>query len=175
MSLFVVYVKKTGHVVGAVQAIGAALPTVAEVAGDALPVRVSLLPEEVATLTLDAGELGVQEADDEPGVFLDPLAFGVEPVLPGQPPKPALVPLVESSKPLVFKDNGLRVEVDNPVGADTVVRVFISAGRATTVLPGQINKGDTSTTLPTAVDDDPHGVLVLVPGWVGRLEKVEKP
>lgn len=175
MGLFVVYVKKTGHVVGAVQAIGAALPTVAEVAGDALPVRVSLLPEEVATLTLDAGELGVQEADDEPGVFLDPLAFGVEPVPPGQPAKPALVPLVKSSKPLVYQGNGLRVEVDNPVGADTVVRVFISAGRATTVLPGQINKGDTFTTLPTAVDDDPHGVLVLVPGWVGRLEKVEKP
>ncbi|MFJ7219129.1 hypothetical protein [Amycolatopsis sp. NPDC098790] len=175
MSLFVVYVKKTGHVVGAVRAVGAGLPAVAEVVGDELPVRVSLLPEEVATLTLDAGELAVQEADDEPDVFLDPLAFGVEPVPAGQPAKPALVPLPASSKPLVFQNNGLRVEVDNPVGADTVVRAFISAGPSTTVLPGQINQGDTVTTLPTAVDDDPHGVLVLVPGWAGRLEKVEKP
>jgi hypothetical protein len=175
MSLFVVYVKKTGHVVGAVRAIGAPLPTVAEVAGDELPVRVSLGVDEIVTLTLGAGDLGVQEADDEPGVFLHPLAFGVEPVPAGQPPKPTLVPLLNSTKPLVFKDNGLRVEVDNPVGEDTAVRVLISYGPATTVLPGQINKGDTGTTLPTAVDDDPHGVLVLVPGWVGRLEKVKKP
>lgn len=175
MSLFVVYVKETGHVVGAVRAIGVTVPTVAALVGDGLPLRVSLGPGEIASLVLKPGDLAVHEADDEPGVFLDPLGFGVELGQDDQPPKPALVPLQRSSKPLVFDGIGLRVEVDNPVGENTVVRVLISYGQTTTLLVGQINKDGKDTTLPTPVDDDPHGVLVLIPGWAGRLEKVEKP
>jgi hypothetical protein len=174
MSLFVVYVKDTGHVVGAVRAIGATLPTVAALVGDELPLRVSLGVGEIAGLTLKPGDLAVHEADDEPDVFVNPLAFGVEQGQDDQPPKPALVPLPKSNRPLKFENPGLTVAVDTEVNENTTVRVLISYGQVTNPLRGQINKDGKDTTLPTPVDDDPHGVLVLVPGWAGRLEKVEK-
>jgi hypothetical protein len=174
MSLFVVYVKETGHVVGAVTANGAAVPTVAALAGDELPLRVSLEPGSIASLTLKAGELAVHEADDEPGVFADPLAFGVQPGEPGQPPKPALAALKKATEPLKFEVPGLTVTVGEAVGEDTPVLVLISYGQAASVLRGKIGQGLGEVLLETLVDDDPHGVLVLVPGWAGRLEEVEK-
>lgn len=175
MSLFVVYVKETGHVVGAVRAIGVTTPTVAALVGDELPLRVLLEPGDIAELVLRPDDLAVHEADDEPRVFLDPLAFGVEQVQADQPPKPALVLLSKSEQPLKFENPGLTVAVETPVNENTAVRVLISYGDATNLLRGQINKDGTDTTLATPVDDDPHGVLVLIPGWAGRLERVKKP
>lgn len=175
MSLFVVYVKETGHVVGAIRAIGVTAPTVAALVGDGLPLRVLLDVGKIATLVLKPADLAVHEADDVPDVFLNPLAYGVEQVQDDQPPKPALVLLSKSNQPLKFENPGLTVAVDTPVNENTAVRVLISYGEATNLLRGQINKDDKNTTLSTAVDDDPHGVLVLIPGWAGRLEKVEKP
>lgn len=175
MSLFVVYVKETNHVVGAVSAVGAAVPTVAALVGDELPLRVSLGEGKIASLTLKAGELAVREADEEPGVFVDPLAFAVDQGTPDQPPKSALVPLDKAKTNLTFDVAGLTVAVDDNVPDNTVVRVLISYRQATSVLTGQIDKDGSRTTLETSVDTDPHGVLVLIPGWAGRLEKVEKP
>ncbi|MFL6125576.1 hypothetical protein [Actinophytocola sp.] len=174
MSLFVVYVQETNHVVGAVRANGAAAPTVAELVGDELPLRVWLGADRVATLTLKVSGLAVREVDDEPGVFAEPLAFAVDQGSDGQPPKPTLVPLKKSTVPLKFEVPGLTVAVDGKVGDDTPVRVLISYGQSSSLLVDKIDKGGTETTLQTLVDDDPHGVLVLVPGWAGRLEKVEK-
>jgi hypothetical protein len=175
MSVFVVYVKDTGHVVGAVKALGATLPTVAELVGDELPLRVSLGPGQVVSLALQAADLAVHEADDEPGVFLDPLAFGVEQVQ-GQAPKPALLSLHKSIKTVEFKGAGLHVEVDPKVNQDTPVRALVSYGQtATPLLRGKINKDAVDTTLVTPVDQDPHGVLLLVADSAGRLEKVQTP
>jgi hypothetical protein len=62
--------------------------------------------------------------------------------------------------------------------ADTVqatpVVALVSDGTETLVLSASIAAGDTKVTLPVTVDDGPHGVLVLVAGWAGRLESVTK-
>jgi hypothetical protein len=180
MSLFVVYVPDTGHVVGAVNAIGAAPPAVVDsrvdpgwLVGAELPLRVSLGVGEIAVLPLLARDLAVHAADDEPGVFADPLAFGVEQVQT-QPPKPALVRLASWSTALEFANGGLSVEV--PVADETQVTpvlALISEGQDTHVLAGEIAMGVKKVTLPVTVGSGPHGVLVLAAGWVGRLEKVE--
>src|SRR5215470_9714074 len=198
MSLFVVYVPDTGHVVGALNATGAALSAgaalpggvalsagaalpggaalsagVGSLVGDALPMRVSLSNGEVAELALRAGQLAVLAADDEPAVFADPLAFGVE-LVPNAPPKPALLRLATwSSNELTLTSDGLVVKV--PVANQSrisKVLALISDGQDTLVLTGEIPAQQDTVTLPVTVRSGVHGALVLVAGWAGRLEAV---
>jgi len=176
MTLYVVYVPDTGHVVGAVNAIGAALPLAdgvtpidpALLVGDALPLRISLEPGEITTLSLSARELAVHLPDDEPGVLGDPLAFGVE----GTDPKPALVRLPTWDTQLSFTSAGLLVTVPVDASQDTPVLALVSEGQDTLVRPGTITAGSREVTLPVTVSAGQHGVLVLVAGWAGRLEEV---
>jgi hypothetical protein len=42
------------------------------------------------------------------------------------------------------------------------------------LLLGEIQAGERATTLGARVGPGKHGVLVLVAGWVGRLEPVER-
>jgi hypothetical protein len=176
MTLYVVYVSDTGHVVGAVNATGAAIP-LADAAkpidpgllvGEALPLRISLEAGEIATLSLSARDLAVHTPDDEPGVFVDPLASGVE----GDDPKPALMRLPTWDTPLAFTSAGLVVTVPVVASHDTSVLVLVSEGQETFVRPGTITAGSGDVTLPVTVSAGAHGVLVLVAGWAGRLEAV---
>jgi len=181
MSLSVVYVPDTGHVVGALSATGATMPTgptghtdagslLGSLVGDALPVRVSLGEGEVAELALRAGQLAVLAADDEPAVFADPLAYGVESV-PDAPPKPALLRLASWSTGLTLTTERLVVTV--PVANQsqtTKVLALVSDGQDTLVLAGEIPVQQDMVTLPVTVRSGRHGVLVLVAGWAGRLE-----
>ena len=178
MTLSVVYVPDTGHVVGAVGVTGELAPgTVAALVGPALPLRVRL-EDETAVLTLQSRRLAALAADDEPGVFADPLAFGVDQVVGGDqtvPPKPVLLTLQPLTTPLVLDSEGLLVALPEPdLTKDTAVLVLLSDGPDTRVLPGTIAQGQSSTIIRVSVDDGTYGVLVLVAGWAGRLEPVTK-
>jgi hypothetical protein len=185
MTLFVVYAPETGHVVGAVNSIGA--PALAPpgpsgtvdpgpLVGAALPLRVCLGAGEPAVVSLPARELAAHAPDDEPAVLADPLAFGVEQVGDGRPPKPALVRLRTWSGGLEFAPGGLSVEIPTPDKVKvTHVVAFVAAGRDTRIASGDIEAGDTEVVLRIEdVEDGTHGVLVLVTGWAGRLEAVTK-
>lgn len=179
MALSVVYVPDTGHVVGALGVTGESAPDdVGALVGSALPVRVAVDGAGTAVLPLRARQLAALAADDEPGAFADPLAFGVDQV---EGPdgtvvaKPALLRLAPWSTPLEFDANGLVVAV--PVAntaASTTVLALVAAGEETHLLAGTIAPGGTGVTLPVTVDTGAHGVLVLVAGWAGRLEPVTK-
>lgn len=181
-TLSVVYVPDTGHVVGALAVTGELAPDqVAALVGPALPLRVPLGADETAVLTLRDRQLAALAADDEPGVFADPLAFGVEQVENPDSTvvatvKPALLRLAAWTTTLKFDQDTLAVEV--PVAdatRDTPVVALVSDGAETRVLSGAIAAGQKTVALPVTVDDGPHGVLVLVAGWAGRLESVTKP
>lgn len=180
MTLSVVYVPDTGHVVGAVGVTGTPAPVeVTALVGPALPLRVTLGGGPAAVLTLRARQLAALAADDEPGAFTDPLAFGVEQVEGAGSvvvAKPALLRLATWSNQPAFDATGLSITV--PVAdatRDTPVLALVSDGAETRVLAGAIAEGQKSVTLPVSVDSGPHGVLVLVAGWAGRLEAVTKP
>ena len=180
MTLSVVYVPDTGHVVAALAVTGGQGPDqVAPLVGAALPMRVALGDGETAVLSLRAGRLAAFTADDEPGVFADPLAFGVEQVVGTDQavlPKPALLALPALTTPLTLDDDGLTVTVPNADDTkDTSVLVLVSDGQDTLVVPSAIARGNTSVTVPASVDPGPHGVLVLVAGWAGRLAPVTRP
>ncbi len=180
MTLSVVYVPDTGHVVGALSVTGAQGPDqVATLVGPALPLRVAIGDGETAVLSLRSGRLAAFTADDEPGVFADPLAFGVEQVVgvdQSVVPKPALLGLPALTALPTLDDTGLTVSVPNPDDTqDTSVLVLISDGQDTLVVPSAIARGNTSVTVPASVDSGPHGVLVLVAGWAGTLAAVTKP
>jgi hypothetical protein len=176
MSLFVVYVPETGHVVGAVNTNGGAPPEdVSSLVGDALPMRVALGTGDIATILLPAGDLELHAPDDEPGVLTDPLAYAVE--FEGTTPQPTLARL--SPPPwtdgLDFVDSHLKVTV--PVAGSEITRVlgWVSDGEDTQAAVANIAAGSTETTLQVTVSDGPHAVLVLAAGWVGRLEEVSAP
>ncbi|MEV7043526.1 hypothetical protein [Amycolatopsis sp. NPDC051061] len=168
MSVFAVYESSTGVVVGGVKVIGTAAPTVATLVGDALPVRVSL-DAGVATLSLPGTELAVHEADDQPEVFTDPLAYGVT-----RPPKPALAKLPSIDAP-TFDGTGLVVTLKGDAAQDTAVFALVSEGTETLPVTGTVAKGANDVTIPVTVSAGAHAVLLLVAGRAGRLDEVEKP
>lgn len=173
MSVFVVYEKSTGTVVGAVRAVGATLPAAADLVGDALPLRVLLDASSRVTLSMAVADLAVHEADDEPAVFATPLGFGVAQT-PNQQLKPALTRLTVLDETLVFDAIGLVVELPGPAPADTAVFALVSEGQQTQRVDSVIKKGDPRVSVPVTVTPGKHGVLVLVAGWAGRLVEVEK-
>jgi hypothetical protein len=182
MSLFVVYVQKTGHVVGAVSATGASTPaSAAALVGNALPMRVRLGGGSLVELLLPNGELLAHEADDNPEALVDPLRFGVE-LVPGSGtddppvPKSALPKLNEWSGGLAFDEVGLVVTLPTPIGDKAGVFALISGEDGTHLRIGDIQAGGSKTTLPlTVAEETSRGVLVLVTGWAGRLEEVGRP
>lgn len=177
MTLYVVYAPATGHVVGAVNAVGVTLPDdagVGSLVGRELPLRVNTGAGEVAVLPLAAGDLAVHAPDDQPGVFADPLAFGVEQV-PGAKPRPALRELPSWENPdLVFSTDSLVVTLPFEVTVQTPVLALVAVGESVRVLPGSIQPGGESIQLGVTVSAGSYGVLVLVAGLAGVLTRVEK-
>jgi hypothetical protein len=163
VSVFAVYESSTGVVVGAVKAIDVPVPAVAALVGTALPVRVG-----AATLSLPGRELAVHEADDQPEVFTDPLAYGVT-----RPPKPALAKLPTLDPP-TFDGTGLLVALPGNPAQDTAVFALVSEGQGTLPVTGTITKDTDHVALPVTVSAGTHAVLLLVAGWAGRLDEVEK-
>ncbi|MEV6875374.1 hypothetical protein [Amycolatopsis sp. NPDC051128] len=172
MSVFAVYESSTGTVVGAVKAIGTPVPTADALVGDALPVRLSL-GTGPATLSLPGRELAVHEADDQPEVFVEPLAYGVTRPA-GQSPKPALAKLAELPAP-TFDNAGLLVALQEKTSQDTTVFALVSEGQETLPVHGVVKAGEDHLSLPVTVSAGAHAVLLLVAGRAGRLDEVEKP
>jgi hypothetical protein len=180
MTLSVVYVPDTGHVVAALAVTGSQAPDdVSTLVGPAIPLRVTTSEGETVELTLRVAKLAGLAADDEPGVFADPLAFGVDQVTTADQqviPRPTLLGLDPLTDPLTLDGTGLTVTVPRLDPAnDLPVLVLISDGPDTLVVPWLLPKGDKTVTIPVSVDDGEHGVLVLVAGWAGTLQAVSKP
>lgn len=174
MALTVVYAADTGHVVGALALTGAVAPAeVASLVGRELPLRVSLGGGRTATLPLSARELAVAAVDDEPAVLTDPLAFAVE-LSPEGKPGPALLrlPTWTGSDSIALAADGLTVTVGVPVARPAKVVALVSDDQDTHVLAGEVPAQQNRVKLPlTLTPGGTHGVLVLVAGWAGRLEK----
>ncbi|MEO3974838.1 hypothetical protein [Streptomyces sp. CAU 1734] len=170
MSYSVVYVAGTGHVVGALALTGsAATPSLAELVGPALPLRVSLGPAGTVSLPLPARLLGALAADAEPGVLTDPLARGVDRP-PAGPPGRALLRLAAWPGGVTLESRGVTVELPVAGTRDTPVAALVSGARDTDVLTGVIPAGQRGITLPIALEPAAeHGVLVLPAGWAGKL------
>ncbi|WHM41041.1 hypothetical protein [Streptomyces sp. BPTC-684] len=173
MALSVVYVHDTGHVVGALALTGAGAPAdVASLVGRALPFRVPLDRGRTVTLGLDAKELRVATVDDEPGVFAEPLAFGVE--LVEDKPKPTLVRLKAWKDGLKLSTTELGVTVTDASARPTKVVALVSDEQDTLVLTAQIPANKQAVNLPVSfAEKSSHGVLVLASGWAGRLETLK--
>ncbi|GHH66637.1 hypothetical protein GCM10017673_12520 [Streptosporangium violaceochromogenes] len=175
MALSVVYVAGTGHVAGALALTGANAPgDVTSAVGAELPLRVSLGEGRTGVLSLKHGRLALAPADDEPDVFGDPLAFGVEQA-PGGRPKPVLVRLAPWTTPLGLTTDRLTITL--PVAATrlTPVLALISDGQETHTSAGEIPAGGNRAELQVALTAGTHGVLALVTGYAGRLEAVKVP
>lgn len=173
MSLFVVFVPRTGHVVGAVNAIGATPPADAvSLVGAELQLRLLLSTGETAVISLAGKELLKHTPDDQPEVFTNPLAFGVEQVA-GAEPKPALAELTPWTGGLSFGDDTFTVMLPTPVSALTEVTALVNDGQGTLTASTTMQVGARAVDLPIAVAGGTTcGVLVLVAGWVGRFEEV---
>ncbi|PPK67141.1 hypothetical protein V5P93_003478 [Actinokineospora auranticolor] len=173
MSLYVAYVRATGHVVGAVGAVGATPSAdVAALVGSELGLRVSLSPTEVVELTLDAKDMDSHTVDDEPKVFDDPLVYAVEQV-PNADPKPALARL-RTGVTVAFTADRLvvTVPVADPVKAIAVVALVSGDSILQhSTIPAGKTSADFAATVPSGQS---RGVLALVAGWAGVLEAVKQ-
>jgi hypothetical protein len=138
-----------------------------------LLIRVSV-DGRVVELPLPVDRLGLHTADDEPRVFDNPLAYGVERA--GTELKPTLVELNLEPPKLAFTNNSLVVTVDpaDP-NNDTPVLALVSDGEKVHERPWAIPAGDDAVEVPVTVSDGNHGVLVLVAGRVGLLTTKSKP
>jgi hypothetical protein len=177
MSTSAVYVQDTGHVVGALALTGGGEPVeVAALVGTSLPLRVAL-GDRVEVVPLDAGRLLVVAADDEPAVFEQPLAFGVEttPETPSTPakPKPALLRLMPLSDPVTLTPRSVAVEVPLAPAQATRVLVLVSDDDGAHLFTGEIPAGQRRAEFRVDLSTgDVHAVLALVRGWVGWLGAV---
>ncbi|MER7829948.1 hypothetical protein AB0N23_19610 [Streptomyces sp. NPDC052644] len=174
MALTVLYTAATGHVVGALALTGAAAPAdPARLVGRALPLRVALGAGRTAVLPLNARDLAATAVDDEPALLTDPLAFGVELSADGRPgPAPARLAVWTGGGVRLAAD-GLTVTVPVAPTRPAPVVALVSDDQHTHVLAGEIPAEGDRVKLPLAVEPGgTHGVLTLVAGWAGRLERV---
>jgi hypothetical protein len=178
MSMTVVYASATGHVVGVRTGagIGTAAPAVADavadMVGQGLPLHRRLSDNTVADLVLPAGSLGAATVDDTPDALLDPLTFEVQRDPAGGAPKPALRRLAGwgETDPVTLTPTSVTVNVGNPVAASTPVIVVLSGG-SPQLLTGEVAEGESKRTFDVRLDPGTYGVLLLVAGRHGRLDR----
>jgi hypothetical protein len=170
MSLSVVYVTDTNHVVGALALTGGGEPSdVSALVGTDLPLRTG-----TATLPLKAARLAALAADGEPSVFDEPLAFGVE-LTVSVPPKPkaTLLRLAPLPPPVTLAVTEVTITIPQHTTRTTPVLVLISGDPDVHLLTGEIPLGQQEIKFQTALSlGDTHGVLALVAGWAGWLGEV---
>ncbi len=118
--------------------------------------------------------LAVAAVDDEPAVFAEPLAFGVDTGQDGKP-RPALAQLAPWSTTLEITAGKLVLTLPASVTRLTPVLALISDGQQAHVLVGEVPAGGAQAELPVALDTGEHGALVLVAGYAGRLQEVTAP
>jgi len=173
MTLSVVYVAQTGHVVGARGVTGEdAVTDLASLIGTELTLRKSLETGDLAAVSLRPGQLAAGSVDDEPRVFAGPLTFGAD--VEGGVLKPALLELSPWHDGLALKETTFEVSVPVAVGPATPVVVLLAGDAGTTLLTGEIPaQGKTVAFQVDLKKDDVHAVLVLVAGQTGRFEALK--
>jgi hypothetical protein len=184
MSLRVVYATGTGHVLGALALNGAAGQplTVADLVGRNLPLPVTLGDGTVAPVAMPASLLEVAAVDNQQAALTVPWAFGVDVV--GGKPKPVLTllaPVQDGSGPIAPVPGGVTVKVaatgvtvslPDRVGTDLpVLAVVANATGSRAPLPGTIRSGQQEVSFPMTLGAGSYGVLVLVAGWRGWLDR----
>jgi hypothetical protein len=193
MSLRIVYAKDTGHVLGALTAAGAgggALtagggpPDVKALVGDALPMSVTLLDGTLARLAIPAVQLVAAIVDDQPAALVAPLSFGVELLADGTPRSAlrrlAPVPGSGAGDPgadgvtVSAAAEGVTVHIPDAATQVTPVLVVVSgADGVGSPVPGTIQSGERDALLRIRLATGDIGVLALVAGWQGRLDRVK--
>jgi hypothetical protein len=182
MGVTVVHSTLTGHVLGAIDrnATGAGLPAVADLVGDALPLRRPVGPEDDAPTVFEvlvpADQLATAAVQPPPDLFTTSMAYAVE-AGTGGVAKPALLPLspwATTSQPVVLKSNGVTVTLDRTTkGVPASVLVVLAGDTGTVVLSGQIFAERKTVTIGVSLAAGWYAVLTLATGWQGRLEAVK--
>lgn len=166
MSLTVVHVPATGHVVGAITGTGLPDdPALADLVGpDALVLHLRTGDNTVAELRLPVADLAVATVPDPLDALVAPMAYQLDKT------GPKLVQLsgsLLSSHPVKLTKTAFTVTVP-AVAKDTAVVAVLSTDRPP--LTGTLLKGETSVMLPTSLDSGRHAVLLLMAGQFGLLE-----
>lgn len=166
MSLTVVHVPATGHVVGAMTGTGLPDdPALADLVGpDALVLHLRTGDNTVAELRLPVADLAVATVPDPLDALVAPMAYQLDKT------GPKLVQLsgsLLSSHPVKLTKTAFTVTVP-AVAKDTAVVAVLSTDRPP--LTGTLLKGETSVMLPTSLDSGRHAVLLLMAGQFGLLE-----
>jgi hypothetical protein len=166
VSLTVVHVPATGHVVGAITGTGLPDdPALADLVGpDALVLHLRTGDNTVAELRLPVADLAVATVPDPLDALVAPMAYQLDKT------GPKLVQLsgsLLSSHPVKLTKTAFTVTVP-AVAKDTAVVAVLSTDRPP--LTGTLLKGETSVMLPTSLDSGRHAVLLLMAGQFGLLE-----
>jgi hypothetical protein len=172
VSLTVVHVPATGHVVGAITGTGLPdEPALADLVGpDALVLHVRTGDNTVAELRLPVADLAVATVPDPLDALIAPMAYQLDQT------GPKLVQLSESlrsSDPMKLIRTALTVTVPAAAAKDTAVVAVLSTDRPP--LTGTLPKGETSVTLFTSLDSGRYAVLLLMAGQFGLLEVFDVP
>jgi hypothetical protein len=167
VSLTVVHVPATGHVVGAITGTGLPdEPALADLVGpDALVLHVRTGDNTVAELRLPVADLAVATVPDPLDALVAPTAYQLDKT------GPKLVQLSGSllaSDPVMLTRTDLKLTVAAPAAKDTAVVAVLSTDRPP--LTGTLPKGETVVTLHTSLDPGRHAVLLLMAGQFGLLE-----
>jgi|tagenome__1003787_1003787.scaffolds.fasta_scaffold19979983_1 hypothetical protein len=169
MSVTVVHVPRTGHVVGALSGTGlAAEPEVSDLVGAGLVVHLWTEDHAVVDLPLPADALVCTTLPKVQGPIIEPMAHGLSESTTGGPTLTRLTDWRSGQPTLTLTNAQLTLELPAPVTEDTDVLVVVSGAAAP--LEGTIDDGKNQVVLPVTSTAGAHGVLALVPGRFGWLD-----
>ncbi|WP_138733762.1 hypothetical protein [Modestobacter excelsi] len=170
MSVTVVHVPLTGHVVGALSGTGlAAEPEVADLTGPVgLVVHLWTEDHTVVDLPLPADMLRCTTLPKVPEPLIEPMAHELSESSTGGQTLARLTDWAPGQPSLALTNSTLTLALPDPVTADTDVLVVVSGAAAP--LQGTIEDGQQQVVLPVTSTAGTHGVLVLVPGRFGWLD-----
>jgi len=166
VSLTVVHVPATGHVVGAITGTGLPdEPALTDLVGpDALVLHLRTGDNTVAELRLPVASLAVATVPDPLNALVAPMAYQID------KSGPKLVLLSNSlltTHSVALTTNAVTVTLKAAVSEDTAVVVVLGADQPP--LTGTLAKNSATLTLPTSLDSGTYAVLLLVAGQFGLL------
>ena len=167
MSLTVVHVPATGHVVGAITGTGLpGKPALTDLVGpDALVLHLRTGDNNVAELRIPVADLAVATVPDPLNALVTPMAYQLDKT------GPKLVKLSDSlvsSNPVALANNAVTVTVSTAVTEDTAVMVVLGTDQPP--LTDTLTKSNSTLTLPTSLDPGTYAVLLLMAGQFGLLD-----
>ena len=167
MSLTVVHVPATGHVVGAITGTGLPdEPALTDLVGpDALVLHLRTGDNNVAELRLPVADLAVATVPDPLNALVTPMAYQFDKT---GPKLAKLSDSLVSSNPVALTNNAVTVTVSTAVTEDTAVVVVLGTDQPP--LTDTLAKNSSTLTLPTSLDPGTYAVLLLMAGQFGLLD-----